>query len=490
MALVVFRADGGPAIGAGHVMRCLALARAFAAGGWRVGFAAGRETFASVRALAGAAVEPLMLDVDNRHPKAGEEAAALARRWPDGADVLIVDHYGRDASFESACRGWAKRIVVIDDLADRPHDADILVDVATPPAAYRGLLPETCELLTGPDHAIVDSAFRAMRGHALARRCGAEVRRVLVSFGQVDASNVTQRALAALAAAGFDGEVDVVLGHAAPHLDAVRAAAGPRTRLHVDAGNMPALMAGADLAIGAGGVTALERCCLGLPSVLVTVADNQRRIVAMLEGAGAAVDAGGMDGGLGTRLAGAITVLFSDAPRRAAMADAGAKLVDGLGGERIMLAAVGPVTAKDGHPVRLRPATAADEAWLLELQSQPQTRRYSNDPSPPTPEGHREWLVQTLADPSYLLMIASMEGSPVGMLRLDRKVHGDRVNIAVDSRYHRCGIGAAMLALAAKLRSGRVLDAEILPGNAASRALFAGAGYRQIGERLFRREPA
>jgi RimJ/RimL family protein N-acetyltransferase len=125
----------------------------------------------------------------------------------------------------------------------------------------------------------------------------------------------------------------------------------------------------------------------------------------------------------------------------------------------------------------------------LALQTQPETRRYSNNPSPPTEDSHRAWLAATLNDPSRLLMIADVRGTPVGMLRLDRELQNERVNIAVDSRYHHRGIGAAILALARKVRPGHPLDAEILPGNKASRGLFAAAGYKQIGDCLFRREP-
>jgi UDP-2,4-diacetamido-2,4,6-trideoxy-beta-L-altropyranose hydrolase len=482
MPLIVFRADGGPATGAGHVMRTLALASAFRDGGWSVGFAATEETFASVAALNGWPLERLALG-----PDAAGESDAMRRRWPGGADILVVDHYGRDAALERTCRGWARRIVVIDDLADRPHDADVLVDVANPPEAYRGLVPKACAVLTGPDYAIVNGAFRAARARALARRGSATVERILVSFGQIDALNATQRALAALAAAGFAGEVDVVLGRAAPHLDAVRAAAGPSTRLHVDADNMSELMTMADLAIGAGGVTALERCCLGLPSALVTVANNQREIVALLASAGAAVSAGDMDDGLEARLAGALKDVLKNATARTAMAKVAAELVDGRGVERIALAGLGSCATKRSRPVTLRPAEMEDEAWLLKLQSQPQTRRYANNPYLPTTEGHRQWLAQTLADPSRLLLVAEADGSPVGMLRLDRLDHGDRVSIAVDPQYHRQGLGAAILSLATMLRPGVVLDAEVMPENEPSLTLFAAAGYQRVGERLFRR---
>jgi UDP-2,4-diacetamido-2,4,6-trideoxy-beta-L-altropyranose hydrolase len=480
MSRVVFRADAGAAIGAGHAMRCIALSRAFSAGGWSVGFACTEETFDTVKAFRALAVERLVVE------GGVDEAAAIGTHWPK-IDVLIVDHYGRDAAFERACRDWARRIVVIDDLADRPHDADVLVDVANPPEAYRGLVPESCELLTGSKYAIVGDGFRAMRSRALARRDGAAVERVLVSFGQIDALNATRYALAALAATGFAGEVDVVLGRAAPHLDAVRAAAVPRTRLHVDAGNMPALMTEADLAIGAGGVTALERCCLGLPSVLVTVADNQRKIAAMLEGAGAVVNAGDVDAGLEARLAVLLRDVLENAAARIAMTKTGAALVDGRGVERITLAALGSCTTKYSRVVTLRPAEMEDEAWLHELQSQPQTRRYANNPSLPTTKEHRQWLTRTVADPSRLLLIAEVDNSPVGMLRLDRLDHGDRVSIAVDPQYHRQGLGAAILSLTTMLRPGVALEAEVMPGNEASLTLFAAAGYQRVGEQLFRR---
>jgi UDP-2,4-diacetamido-2,4,6-trideoxy-beta-L-altropyranose hydrolase len=465
-------------------MRSLAIASAFRDGGWSIGFAATEETFSSVAALDGWPLDRLVLEVD-----ANEEAAAMRRHWPNGADVLVVDHYGRDVALEQGCRGWAERIVVIDDLANRPHDADILVDVANPPGAYRGLVPESCELLSGAEYAIVNETFRRTRQHALARRNGGPVERILVSFGQIDELNATSRALAALTKAGFSGDIDVVLGHAAPHLRAVKAEAWSQTRVHVDTGDMAALMTKADLAIGAGGVSALERCCLGLPSVLLTVAENQRRIVAMLKEAGAAIDIGDVDSGVETRLVEAYTDILAATAVRASMARAAAGLVDGLGVMRIMLAAVGPVPAKDGSPVRLRPATFNDEAWLLALQSQPETRRYSNNPSPPTADSHRAWLAATFDDPARILMVAEANRVPAGMLRLDRHPQSERINIAVDSRYHRLGIGAAILALVQKARPGHALDAEILSGNTASRALFAAAGYKQIGDRLFRREP-
>jgi RimJ/RimL family protein N-acetyltransferase len=249
------------------------------------------------------------------------------------------------------------------------------------------------------------------------------------------------------------------------------------------------LFASADLALGAGGVTAWERCCLGLPSILVSIADNQRDTISLIVRSGAAIDAGAVDTSLRSRLVAALRELLGDARRREAMSQAGATLVDGRGGERVMLAAIRPVITNSGQIVTLRLAETDDEDWFLELQRQPETRRFANRPSIPSPEEHHRWFAWTLADADRMLAIVECDGVPGGMLRLDRSTAADRVNIAVMPAFHRRGIGAAVLELAARLVPGRCLEAEILPENDASLALFARAGYRQVGKTLFKRVP-
>jgi RimJ/RimL family protein N-acetyltransferase len=280
----------------------------------------------------------------------------------------------------------------------------------------------------------------------------------------------------------------VVLGRAAPHLSAIRKELPPHARLHVDTAGMSALMTEADLAFGAGGTTSWERCCLGLPALLVEIADNQRGVIATLERAGAAISVGPAAQTDPEAMAGVLRALLADGKRRTQMAAANASLVDGRGAERILLAAIGSVQAKAGE-VTLRLAEADDEGWLLELQRKPETRKFANDPRLPEAEEHARWFRATLADPSRLLTIVEAGGKHAGILRLDRGAEADRVNIATDPAYHRRGIGAAALALAARISPGRALDAQVLTGNAPSLALFQSVGYRQVGKDLYRREP-
>lgn len=484
-ARVVFRADGGPAIGSGHIMRCIALASAFSAGGWKIGFAATSESFKSIAAFDAAAFEKLTVSGDQ-----AAEPAQLATKWPEGCDILVVDHYGRDENFERNCRPWAKRVIAIDDLANRKHDADMLADSgAGDGEAYRALVPERREVLAGPRFAIVHSDFLLARDVALPRRDGRPVARILVSFGQVDPNNATSLALDAIEQAGFSGAVDVVLGQSAPHLAAIRRRVKGRVTLHINAGNMPALMATSDLSIGAGGTTSFERCCLGLPSLMIEIADNQRGVIAVVANACAALAAGPQASLTKESLAEMLKTLLADAEKRIAMAQAGAALVDGRGRDRIFLAAIGGDTDKEGRAVRLRLAEVADENWLLELQQKPQTRAFANQPQPPTPEEHAEWFGRTRRDPARLLMIVEVAERPAGMLRLDRRADDDLVSIAVDPAYHRAGIGRVALRLAARLAPGRILAAQVQEANAASLALFAAEGYRHSSGTFYKREP-
>jgi RimJ/RimL family protein N-acetyltransferase len=299
-----------------------------------------------------------------------------------------------------------------------------------------------------------------------------------------DPGNATGLVLDALAAAGIEAEVDVVLGSAAPHLDAVRArcAALPGARLYLDYGDMAGLMAGADLAAGAAGVSSLERCCLGLPTLLLVIADNQRDVAGQLASAGALVnlgEAGALDA---ATVAAGLRALWHDPDRLAALGRAAATICDGLGALRIAQT-VRPERGIGGAAVTLRPATAADGSLMLDWQRHPETRRFARNSRPPDAAEHWAWLARKLADPGCIFTIIEEDGVPAGVLRLDRSgldgepEQGYEVSILVAPDRYRRGLGLAALRLARRLVPEAPLLAEILPGNAGSAALFARAGF-------------
>lgn len=330
--MAVFRVDASVAVGGGHARRCLVLAKALLDGGWSVRFASAPETVDTVPALRGSGVDMMTLGAT------AEPAATMRATAPDGCDLLVVDHYGLDRAFESPLRPWARRIAVIDDLADRPHDCDILVDQTPGRAAadYRGLVPSDCAVLVGPDYALLDARFAAAR--AMARRRDGTVRRVLVNHGATDPTGATLAVLQALRAADLGVPVDIVAGAANPHRAAIQAAAAqlaPAGTVHVDVDDMAALIGVADFAIGAGGVSALERCCLGVPSVIVILADNQRGNAEELARAGAAVCVEEAALHRIEGLAALIGALGRDPARLERMSAAATRIVDGAGAVRV-----------------------------------------------------------------------------------------------------------------------------------------------------------
>jgi UDP-2,4-diacetamido-2,4,6-trideoxy-beta-L-altropyranose hydrolase len=488
--LAVFRCDASPTIGAGHVSRCLAFAEALVETGWRVAFAVGRDTVATMPAIASGDFTVHDLDGD-----AKTEPTVLRELIPGGADLLVVDHYERDISFEGACRGWARRILAMDDGTGREHDCDILVDAGRrDPSVYNGRAGGNARLMLGPMYALIRRKFVASRPAALLRRASLSVENILLSFGATDPWNATPAALAALGRLVRDFDITVAMSSGAPNVADVQRSICGKTRLELDA-DMAELMTRADLAVGAAGASAFERAVLGLPSILLTLAENQRGIAKLLSDAGAAVDvAGAYDDAL-SRLPQLVEALIGDPAARSRMSNAAAALVDGRGGYRLLMAAAGEIRTRGGSTVRLRSVEANDENWLLELQRAPQTRRYFRNPAVPSAQEHACWMKGTIADPGVLLAIVEADGDNAGFVRLDRKmidsINGGReISIAINPQLYGRGIGSAALLLARRLVPASILEAEILPDNAASKALFANAGFRQLDATRYRWSPS
>ena len=331
----VFRADASEEIGGGHIMRCLTLATAFAEAGWHVGFAVNAAALSVMPALVETVADILVVS-------GNDEVPALAERWPEGAALLVVDHYGRDIAFERRCRPWAAAILAIDDLADRRHHADVLMDQThgRQESDYRALTGPDCRLLLGARFALLRPQFREQRGKALARhRTPAPARRLLVSFGATDSASVTALALHAAAEGSPALSVDIVVGPSTRDLDEIHrmaASISPTVSVHRSVGDMASLMTKADFAVGACGGTSWERCCLGLPTLVVITADNQRLIARNLAAAGA-VELVGAAGELTVEtLATRIAALRNDTSRRQAMARAAASVCDGKGVDRVV----------------------------------------------------------------------------------------------------------------------------------------------------------
>jgi UDP-2,4-diacetamido-2,4,6-trideoxy-beta-L-altropyranose hydrolase len=330
--LAIFRADANRSIGGGHIMRCLALADALVERGWRCVFAVSAETTATVPHLKRAQHDIHILSaVEEGDPAALLSAAA------EGCQLLVIDHYRLGAHYEAGCRSLTRQILVIDDLADRAHDCDLLLDqnLGRDPLDYDGLVPASAKVLTGPEFALLRPEFAAARSVGLARRQpGTHVRRILVTLGLTDLGGITARVVRAALAAGTGAMLDVVIDERAPSLPYLRSVESSSVTLHLDPNNMCQLMTEADLAIGAAGTTSWERCCVGLPTILLVLADNQRFAARSLARAGA-VKLLENTSDLELHLTAALHELSRSEALRLSLVRASAQVTDGLGAKRL-----------------------------------------------------------------------------------------------------------------------------------------------------------
>lgn len=332
MKKAVIRADAGARIGGGHVGRCLAIAEELRGQGWYVTFACRAGTIEAAPLLA-AGGWPL-IDL-GRVTGVSAEAQSIAEALGTRADLVLVDHYGLDAEFEAACRRFSVTVAVLDDVPGvRAHDADALIDAAPGRTAadWEEKLCAGTLVLAGAPYALVRPEVSRGRNGAFARQREGRVARVLVSFGMADARNATVPALRAARAAFPQARIDVVIGPANLHRSEVSAAAAhARANLHIAPSDYVKLLAAADLAVGAGGVSAMERACLGVPSVAVETALNQRAGLEALAAAGALVHAGPIERLNDDELVEALAIASDDLPGLSARA---AEMIDGGGARR------------------------------------------------------------------------------------------------------------------------------------------------------------
>jgi len=301
MAIVV-RADSSLSIGSGHIQRCLALLAEAAKLGYEAHLIcrdhAGSvlpslghvswvrkhvlkpglsEPAGTAKTLPGEPAHAGWLHVDWETDAAQTIEVLNSLNYPE---LLIVDHYSLDYRWEEAVRPLVKRILVVDDLADRKHHCDALLDYNffTDVNRYQKLILPGCSLLQGPQYALVRSEFEAMRKKVKVR--DGVIERLLIFFGGSDLTNETEKVLHAIAKLQPKASIDLVIGAANKNKEALQkvAATLPLCTLHIQTPHLAELMMRADLALGAGGVATYERCCLGVPSVICAIALNQENV--------------------------------------------------------------------------------------------------------------------------------------------------------------------------------------------------------------------
>lgn len=410
------------------------------------------------------------------------EAVLERERRHGQIDWLIVDHYGLDARWEQRMHSYARKIMVIDDLANRPHDCDLLLDqnfYRDMDTRYDGLVPGHCQKLLGPKYSLLRREFQAARQN-LRQRTG-EVNRILVFFAGADPTNETAKAVKAIQLLDKpEIAVDVVVAEMNLQREEIRklTAAMPNAIFYCQPENLAELMAKADLSIGASGSTTWERCCLGLPALVVPLAANQRAVARDLAEEGAVFLLGGPSPRLEVEdYRKHLEFLISNPALLKHSSCRARNLVDG-GGTRRCVAAFG----LEGE-VFLRKATAVDCQQVYEWRNAPETRKYFNNPTPISWEDHLQWFQQLLRRTDRILLVGHIDSNPIGVLRYDLRGCEAEVSVYLVPGKTGRGLGPALLRAGNRYMQTQQpgvnkIVAEVLPQNKASIRAFEKAHFR------------
>lgn len=487
---IVFRTDANLVIGTGHFVRCLTLADELRRSGAHIFFVARdlpwhlqqmlSEYSICYRALPKIETahntdelpHATWLQTSQAHDAEQTLAALGAGSW----DWLVVDHYALDHRFETPLRAIAQRVLVIDDLADRVHDCDVLLDqnfYYDQQQRYLGRVPAHCRLLLGPSFALLRPEFKATRQQLQART--GDVHNILVFFGGVDADNRTGQVLDVLINLNLDIQVNVVIGQQHPQKEKIeQQCAQHHFKCHVQTNQMAMLMAQADLAIGAGGTSVWEKSSLGLPSVCIATADNQVQQLNDLQLAGLVLGPTRQED-LCAFLTSFLQNLGAESKLLQMQSQRGMALVDGKGAVRV-------ATALHAQVLRMRLAEAEDARNVFNWRNHPLVRKNSVNAQEISWNQHSQWFEQQLKNSNCPILIGEIDTKPVGVVRFDISTNEAKVSIYLvpDSEFKGwggCLLDQAEVWLHHHYPEVTTLHAQVLPNNEPSKKLFTKLNY-------------
>jgi len=489
-----FRVDASLQIGTGHVMRCLTLAEALRNAGAEVSFISRELPGNMIDRLQkkrfpvtplpapngpipeGPPVHAPWAEVDWERD-AEQTCAAFKASTPDW---LVVDHYAWDQRWEKAVRRAGMQILVVDDLADRTHYCELLLDQNLGRAAvdYQSMVPEGCKILIGPRYALLRQEFAEKRSESLVRRKTGELGHILISMGGIDKENLTGRILEALqqAQAPADCRITVVLGENAPWFEEINDYAEKSAVLTTvlrDVDNMAALMSEADLAFGGAGVSTWERCAVGLPTILFSMAANQASNAQAMTSARAALHVNAC--GAGPREG--LLTNFNRVQKPGSLqelSEQSAQLCDGEGIARVL-------TELIPGEVSFRDAALKDSRRIWEWRQYPSRERFNKNDSESDFYEHHDWFANALSDSDRKFRIVQLGRLPCGYLRLDRlpeRCGAISICLSADARGKKLSRTVLHEADRVAREMGlNKIDAEIHSENQASIRAFESAGY-------------
>jgi len=488
---LLIRADGSPQIGTGHVMRCLALAQA-----WRVStsgpivFVTAMDTPALEARLHAEGAQVVRLSTPPGSMEDARQTTALAQQYR--ASWIVADGYHFGAEYQNLLKAGEFQLLVIDDYGHtKQYSADMILNqnLHASEHLYTNRQSHT-RLLLGTRYMLLRREF-VQQGPPV-RTIPAVAHRVLVTLGGSDPENVTAKVIQALRQRQCEGlEATVVIGGSNPHVEHIHTLLGGTPdfiQLEHNVTDIPEDMRQADIAISAAGSTAWELAFMGLPSLLIVTAKNQRPIATHLAQSGATINLGWHNTCTPSDIVTALEKLRTSAEVRRTMSQCGQTLIDGNGAARVVM-------AMTGDTLRLRNVREGDSHLLWEWANDPDARAVSFSSDSIPWEEHLEWFHAKVQSPRCLFFIATdSEDVPVGQVRFDLTNDEAIISVSLDRHQRSKGYGIRLLRLSAQalftVTHLSTIHAYVKPNNHASLRTFAKAGYTHGGTTVTAGQPA
>lgn len=480
---LIIRADATSRTGIGHVMRCIALGQAWQDNGGKVIFISHCESDVLRKRIVAEGIE--FIPLDKPHPDPFDSKFTIDTLRIQKSELkpwVVVDGYHFDPVYQKAIRAAGFHLLAIDDMAKWPeYHADIILNQNLGAEKLKYNCGPDTKLLLGPRYALLRREFMAWRDWQ--RQIPKVARKVLVSMGGSDPDNATQKVIEALSQTGIeDLEVVVVVGGSNPYFQELESAVhGLKVPLRLvrDPANMAELMAWADLTVTAGGSTCWELAFMGLPALILILADNQATIAFELEKHGLAINLGWHNLFESSDIAGQLRSMIMSSEKRGSMSNCGRKLVDGGGGVRV-------IRQLKGRKFALRTMQAEDCRLIWEWANDPVARALSFSTEKITWEKHAAWFESKRTDPSvYFYMVLDNYSVPVGQIRYQITGQEADVSVSLAPSQRGSGYGAEIIRMGAQelwdTANVKVIHAYIKQDNTASIRAFAKAGFINSG---------
>ena len=508
MKQIAIRVDASTRMGTGHVMRCITLAKKLKENNCRIIFLSKQHNGHLNSFIEASGFELISLskpinNIDNEQ----DDKHWLGCHFQDDAneciqkllqvieipkiDLLIVDHYSLDYQWQTQLLPHCKKIMVIDDLANRKHLGDILLDqtYGRVKQDYQKLVPKECNLLLGQSFILLRDEFYQNRELAKENRFNKALQtqskqnkhnKVLISLGGTDPDNMASQILSWLIknnTANNELSVCLVASATSHFLDGLQSLTQAHSWINIvtQPPSMAALMLDATIAIGSSGATAWERCCLGLPTLSIISAANQQLVSHNLQAAGAIINLGWFSELTETGFNNALNTLLYNQQQYQKMVSHSFACCDGLGVNKVVKRVMQTITT-----IELRLATTKDKEIVFEWQSDKSIRQYFKQPTTPTWAEHCHWFENNLSNAKSSLYLIYYNDTAVGTLRLDEnKPHEYEVSILISISAQGKGIALAALNKIPQLKEHGLFFADIHHRNVNSYHVFKKAGFSE-----------